>query len=443
MMILFGTLLLCLPASSKSGHSVGFLNALFTATSANCVTGLVVINTMESWSAFGKIVILILIQLGALGLITVMALPMLMTQRRISLSDRKVIQSFFLLNEMGGMRKLLKTVVFITLLFESAGAVLLTILFYLNSTLTFFESFCEGVFHSISAFCCAGFEIFGTSGLIPFQTSIPINLVFISLMVAGSLGFPVWHEIRHALNNAQGRSWRLRIIHFSLDAKITFVVTSFLILAGVALTLLLEWSNPWSLGDLRVEQKFMAALFQSVSIRTAGFNTIATDGLTEATKFVSCLLMLIGGSSASTAGGIKVGTVGVIFFAILSVSKGRNKIEAFGRTMPLDMLQKALMVTCFMFFIVFVSSLILYFTEQSNQYHHTFLDLLFECSSATGTTGASTGITPHLSPAGKLVIIACMFLGRLSPVTLVMTLYAKLHESVDNLNLPPERIIIG
>jgi trk system potassium uptake protein TrkH len=211
----------------------------------------------------------------------------------------------------------------------------------------------------------------------------------------------------------------------------------------MALFLLLEWSNPDTLGNLSALQKLQVALFQSVTLRTAGFNTIAQDGLTEASQVISCILMIIGGSSASAAGGMKTVTVGVIVFSMLSVLKGRDNLEAFNRTLPLDILQKALTVATAMIIVVFVSALLLHFTELNNAYPHTFLDLLFESCSAAGTVGVSAGITPHLSSAGKVVIIICMYLGRLSPVTVVVALNTKLHTSAGGKTFIKERVIIG
>jgi trk system potassium uptake protein TrkH len=229
----------------------------------------------------------------------------------------------------------------------------------------------------------------------------------------------------------------------SLHSKIVFVFTSILIVVGTMLFLLLEWSNPETFGNLPAWQKIQAALFQSVTLRTAGFSTIEQRGMTEASQFCSCVLMLIGGSSASAAGGMKTVTLGIIIFSMLSVLKGRNKVEAFGRTLPLELLQKALTVASTMLIVVFVSALLLHFTEQTNPYPHTFLDLLFESCSATGTVGVSVGITPHLSPAGKIIIIVCMYVGRLSPVTIVVALNTKLHTCANGIAFPQERVIIG
>ncbi len=442
-MILIGALLLTLPFASKSGESIGFLNALFTATSANCVTGLVVVNTMEHWTWFGKIIILLLIQFGALGFMTVMTIGLLMTRRQITLRNRQVIQASFNQDGIGGMVRLVRNVILTTVIFESVGALLLAISFLASSSMTIGESVYQGIFHSVSAFCNAGFDNMGVNGLIPYQSNVPVNLIIMVLIIAGGIGFPVWGEMRHFIKNSQKKPLHFRIKHLSLHSKIVICVTGILILSGMVFFLLLEWSNPNTLGGLPIWQKGLAALFQSVTLRTAGFNTIAQDGLTEASQFISCILMIIGGSSASAAGGMKTVTIGIIVFSMLSVLRGRNKLEAFGRTLPLDLLQKALTVVTTMLIVVFVSTLILCFTEQGSQFPHTFLDLLFESCSAAGTVGVTTGITPYLSPAGKIVITVCMYLGRLSPVTVVIALNTRLQAGADGVAFPKERVIIG
>lgn len=443
LMILIGALLLNLPFASQSGKSVGFLNALFTATSANCVTGLVVVNTMEHWSWFGKLIILLLIQFGALGFMSVMTILMILTHRQITLRNRQAIQASFNQDSIGGMVKLVKNVIYITILFEVVGACLLAISFYTSSSISVWEAVYQGIFHAISAFCNAGFDNISTDSLVPYQANIPVNFILMTLIIAGGLGFTVWNETIMVVRNSNKKSWRFLISHISLHSKMVFTVTGILILSGTLLFLLLEWTNPETLGKLDSFHKMQAALFQSVTLRTAGFNTISQSGLTEVSKIVSCILMLIGGSSASTAGGMKTVTIAVIVFSMISVLKGRSKLEAFGRTLPLDLLQKALTVVSTMIIVVFLSALLLYFTERANPYQHSFLDLLFECSSAAGTVGVTTGITPYLSEAGKLVIIVCMYLGRLSPVTVVVALNTKLHANADGLSFPKERVIIG
>ena len=443
MMILIGTLLLNLPIASKSGESVGFLNALFTATSANCVTGLVVVNTMEHWTLFGKIVILVLIQFGGLGFMAVITVTMLLLKRQITLRNRRAIQASFNQDSIGGMVMLVKNVILFTLVLEAAGAALLSISFFTSGAMAAGESLYQGIFHAVSAFCNAGFDNIGTEGMTPFQSNVPVNLVLMALIILGGLGFTVLSELGQSIKNSQGKSLRSRIVHLSLHSKIVLIVTAALIVGGGAFFLALEWSNEATMGSLPVFQKIQAALFQSVTLRTAGFNTVPQEGLTEMSQAISCLFMLVGGSSASTAGGMKTVTIGVILFSMLSVLRGRNKLEAFGRTLPLYLLQKALTVAGTMLAVVFVSTFVLYFTEQANSYPHTLLDLLFESCSAAGTVGVSTGITPHLSPTGKAVIIICMYLGRLSPVTVVVALNAKLHRHADGIGYPSERVIIG
>ena len=443
LMICVGAVLLCLPISSKGGERVKFLDALFTATSANCVTGLVIVNTSERWSWFGKIVILALIQFGALGFMTVITVVMLAARRPITLRGRQVIQASFNQDSIGGMVKLAKDAAVITLLFESAGAALLAVSFYSGSNMPFIESVYQGIFHSISAFCNAGFDNIGSDGLIPFQDSVPVNLIIMALIVSGGIGFTVWSEAAMLARATRRWSLRSRAAHLSLHGKMVFFFTGILILSGAALFALLEWSNPDTLGNLPARGKFMAALFQSVTLRTAGFNTIAQDALTEASQFISCILMMIGGSSASAAGGMKTATVGVIVFSMVSALKGRRGLEAFGRSLPPDLLQKALTVAAAMMTVVLTSTLLLYFTEMSNPFPHTFMDLLFESCSAAGTVGVSAGITPYLSSAGKIVVIICMYLGRLSPVTVAVALTAKLDAGADGISLPMERVIIG
>jgi len=443
LMISVGAALLNLPIASKTGRSVGLLNAVFTSASASCVIGLTVVNTAEYWTWFGKGMILLLTQIGALGFMSVMIAAMLFTRHPITLRNRQAIQASFNQDDIGGMAKFAKNVVLITLIFESAGAALLAVSFYFGAPAAVGQSVCQGIFHSISAFCNAGFDNFGSDSLARFQNNTPVNLVMMALITAGGLGFPVWAEMGRFIKNPQKRSVRNRIIHLDLHTKMVFVITAALTLSGFVLFLLFEWSNPATLGLLTPFQRMQAALFQSVTLRTAGFHTIPQEGLTEESKFISCILMLIGGSPASTAGGIKTIAVGILIFSMLSLLKGRNDLEAFKRSLPLDLLQKALTVTSLMLIVTVASTLFLCFSERANPYPHTFLDLLFEACSAAGTVGLGMGITPYLSAAGKIVLIICMYLGRLGPVTVVVALNAKLHAGSDRIGYPNERVIIG
>ena len=443
LMILIGAVLLALPFASRSGESVGFLDALFTATSANCVTGLVVLNTMESWTVFGKIVILILIQFGGLGYMTVITVGMLALHRRITLKDRLVIQASFNQEGPGGMVRLVRRVLLITFVAEFAGMILLTAAFLVSTDMRLWEALWQGFFHSVSAFCNAGFDNIGRESLTPFVGNPLINFTVMGLIVVGGIGFPVCRELYGLVRNRAGHALRRRVNRLSLHTKITLAVTASLILSGFVLFLLLEWNNPETLGPLGFFEKIQAALFQSVTLRTAGFNTISQSGLCDFSQVLSCVLMLIGGSSAGRAGGVKTATFGVLIIAMLSAFRGKNGMEAYGRRLPLDLLQKALTVVCSVLAVVFAATLALYFTEGGSAGPHTFIDLLFETCSAMGTVGVTTGVTPHLSAAGKLIIAACMFLGRIGPVTLVLALARRQRGAADAFTYPEERVLIG
>lgn len=443
-MILAGTGLLCLPIASQSGQSVGFVNALFTATSANCVTGLVVVNTAQHWTLFGQIVILLLIQLGGLGLVSVLTVGLVLLRHKISLENRLLIQAAFNQDNIGGMVRLVRMVIKITLCFEGAGAVLLAAGFYFTTPgIGLGRAIYYGIFHSISAFCNAGFDVLGPNSLVPYQGNVLINLVIMALIVCGGLGFTVWSELFYRSQAHPRRRLRQKWWFLSLHTKMVLLATGVLLLAGAGLILAFEWHNPDTLGPLPVPQKILAALFQSVTLRTAGFASVDQGALTAPSTLLSSLLMIIGGSPAGTAGGIKTVTIGIILVAMVSGLRGRRRLEAFGRTLPLDALQKALTVAVTFLLVVVLATFVLYFTESGNPFEHTLLDLFYEVSSAAGTVGLTTGITPHLSIAGRLVAILCMYLGRIGPVTAVIALSIRLKKGVDSLHYPSENVIIG
>jgi trk system potassium uptake protein TrkH len=443
LLILAGTLLLNLPIASNDMNSIGFLNAFFSATSASCVTGLTVVNTQAHWSIFGKIVLLVLVQLGALGFITIFTVSLIALKKHISLKNRLLIQATFNQDSTGGMVHLVKYVVFVTFINEIIGAILLFAVFYTSSPIPVSEAVFQGIFHSISAFCNAGFDNIGETGLIPYQLNPWMNGIVMALIVSGGLGFIVWEEIAQIIMNRKQRNIRLGMQHLSLHSKIVFSITGILILLGTIFFLCTEWSNEATIGPLPFMYKVQAALFQSVTLRTAGYNTIDQGSLREISLFFSCILMFMGGSPASAAGGIKTVTVGIIIFSVISTLRGRSRIEAFGRTLPLDLLQKAMTVVCTILFMAFASSFILYFTERGGEIPPPYMDILFECFSASATVGISTGLTHHLSSLGKLVIIVCMFLGRISPVTLVVALSMKMNMNPYTIKYPEERVIIG
>ncbi|WP_179393767.1 TrkH family potassium uptake protein [Lacticaseibacillus absianus] len=442
-MIAVGTGLLTLPWASQDGQSIGWLNALFTATSANCVTGLVVVNTMQHWTLFGQLVILALIQLGGIGFITVVTGALIVFRRRIGLRQRLTIQTMFNQNTLGGMTRLVLRVLRYTAAIEGLGAVLLTAGFLsADRGYTFGEALWYGVFHAISAFCNAGFDIVGVNSLVEFSGNWLINLTVMALITLGGLGFTVLHELRHLLTHRR-RPLRVRLHHLSVHTKLVCWVSLGLFVGGTLLFALLEWHNAKTLGAFSTPQKWLAAAFESVTLRTAGFLTVDQGQLTDFSKLLASGLMFVGGSPAGTAGGIKTITLAVLGAAVLSALRGHATLVVFDRQLPLAVLQKALAIVGTLLVVVAVAVLILNFSEVHNAFHPKLLDLLFEVTSAAGTVGLTTGMTPTLSPLGKLVIAACMFIGRLSPLTIAVALNTRLDAHPHTITYPTENVIVG
>lgn len=397
--IALGTLLLTLPMASRNGQSAGVLTSLFTATSSTCVTGLVVADTATQWSMFGQIVILALIQLGGLGFITVMTLFSLAAHRKIGLSERLIMVSSLNLNNMRGVVRLVQFTLKWTLCFEGVGALLLMTRFI--PTYGLGQGIWMGIFHSVSAFCNAGFDILGLDApyqsLIPFQSDPVVLFTIMALIVIGGLGFFVWSDI------AQNRRWR----KFSLYTKLVLVMTAALLLLGWAILFAVEWQNPETLGGMALGDKMMNALFQSVTFRTAGFSAIDQGGLRDTSQALGCILMIIGGSSGSTAGGIKTVTVAVLGLSVLAGFRGRSVVTIGGRSIDRRQQTSAttLALTALLFFL-FGSMFLSLFDAIP------FMDASFEVASALGTVGLSVGITPTLSIPCRIFLIFFMYLGR-------------------------------
>lgn len=443
LMILIGALLLTLPISSKSKEFTPFIDALFTATSANCVTGLVVVDTASHWSVFGQVVILMLIQFGGLGLMTLLTIGMVVLGKRISLKNRLVIQATFNQENIGGMVKLVNAVIIITFVFETVGAILLTAGFYLTG-IPFGGALYRGIFQSVSSFCNAGFDILGSKSLIPYSSNIFILTVIMVLIVSGGLGFPVWSELLINRKKYSGKtSIKKRLSGLSLHTKLTLTTTSVLILIGTLLFFVFEYDNPFTIGNDGIGQKWFSSLFQSVTLRTCGYASIDQGGLNETSKLLSCVLMYIGGSPSGTAGGIKTVTFALIIVSMISTLKGKNKTEVFRRSVKDGYLLRCLTVANTFLIVMLVSTYLLNAVERNNAFEHTLLDLLFEISSAMGTVGVTTGITPHLSNAGKLIVTSCMYIGRISPMALIIALNARYRSDFDTIRYPDEGLIIG
>ena len=402
--ILLGGLLLSLPISSRSGQWTSYLSSVFTATSATCVTGLTLFDTYTYWTGFGQAVILILIQVGGLGFMTIASLFFLLANRRIGLRQRVLMAQSLGIDQLSGIVKLVHHVLVRTAIVEGVGALILTIRFSL--LVPFDRALWWGVFHSVSAFCNAGFDVVGAvevgGSLIPFVGDWVVNLTIMALITVGGLGFFVWEDV------LSKRSFRKTTVY----TKMVLIISATLALGGGAVIALLEWNNPATLGNLPAAEKCLAALFQSVTSRTAGFYSIPQGTLRDATKTITDVLMFIGGSSGSTAGGVKTATMGVLVLAVIAAARGRSRVTVFHRTISAQQVSDAVAVTSMVFGLALSASLVLSATNGL-----PMIDCLFETISAIATVGLSTGITPLLNEISQILLIILMYFGRVGVMT--------------------------
>ena len=403
--ILLGACLLTLPVASRSGVSCGFRPALFTATSATCVTGLVLYDTWTQWSAFGQTVILTLIEIGGLGFMSAASLVIFVLRKKVGLRQRMVMAQALSLNEMEGVVRLQKWVLFGSLSVQAAGALILFLRFLPAYGLQ--RAAAWGVFHAISAFCNAGFDIFGSvapgASLIAFNHDPVVCITLMALVAVSGLGFFVWEEV------VRVRKFK----KFSVYTKLVLVTTGVLILVGAVLTLILEWNNPATLGNMPLGQKILNSFFQSVTLRTAGFASIDQAGLTDAGKAVSMLLMLIGGSSGSTAGGIKTVTFVVLLLFMWSRARGRSTVNVFKRQIPAEKVTDAMTIISIVVGLAFAGAIFICATSPIG-----FADALYETISALATVGLTAGVTASLSIPAQLMIIVFMYFGRVGVLTI-------------------------
>jgi trk system potassium uptake protein TrkH len=406
-----GTLLLLLPVSTAAGRTTTPLDALFTATSAVCVTGLVVVDTATHWSPFGHVVIMALIQVGGFGFMTGSTLILLLlVGRRTSLRDRMAAQASTGASELGSVTSLVRRIALFTIATEAIGAALLVAAF-LGRGMDAGQAGWWGMFHAVSAFNNAGFDLVGDfRSLTPFASDPFVLAPIAVLIVLGGIGFAIVGDV------AGKRRWS----RLALETKMVLLTTIALLVAGTTAIGIFEWDNPATLGSMPLEQRPLNALFESVTLRTAGFSAIPTGDLVEASLFVVMALMFIGGASGSTAGGIKVNTFSILLVAIVSTARGRPSAEAFGRRIPHILIYRALSVALLSIAVLFLVALGLELTSGGS-----FVQVMFEAVSAVGTVGASTGITPELPDAARLIVITAMFIGRLGTLTLVLALTAR------------------
>ena len=405
--IALGTLLLSLPGASRSGESCGFLPALFTATSATCVTGLVLFDTFTQWTGFGQTVIICLIELGGLGFMTAASFVIFLFRRKVGLKQRMVMAQALSVSDMDGIVRLQKYVLVGSLSIEFAGALILFLRFL--PAYGWATAAKWGIFHSVSAFCNAGFDIWGciTPGgsLLPFNSDPVVCITLMSLIVVGGLGFFVWEEV------VRVHSWK----KFSVYTKLVLIATGIIILFGTSLILLLEWNNPETLGNMPVWQKILNAFFQTVTLRTAGFVAVDQGGLAEGTKAISMIIMLIGGSSGSTAGGLKTVTFVVLLLFVIAKARGKATVHVFRRTIPQNKAIDAMAIFFIMVALMFVGGCVICATTAADI---TFTDALYEAVSALATVGLTTGITPVLGLPAKILLIALMYFGRVGILTI-------------------------
>ncbi|MBQ8625642.1 MAG: potassium transporter KtrB [Agathobacter sp.] len=432
--ILIGSLLLALPIASATGIAVPYIDALFTATTSICVTGLVTVPTVSTWSLFGQIVILILIQVGGLGIITVISGLMIGLHQKIGIGKRILIQDAFNLNSLSGLVKFIKKVLLGTLIVEGIGALLYMTVFVPEYGA---KGIWISIFNSISAFCNAGIDIISENSLCDYATNPIINTVTCLLIILGGIGYIVWWDFIRVLKLLKQHSLKC-FRYLTLHSKIAISATLVLILAGTICFLSFEYDNPLTIGELSLIDKLQVSLFQSVTTRTAGFATIPQQNLSDASVIVSLFLMFIGGSPVGTAGGVKTVTIAILLISAFATVRNQEHVTLFGRTISPKAIRKGVAVISISFMIMFLSSVLLSVVTPANA-----IDILFETVSATATVGLTRNVTPLLNLWGKIIIIITMYLGRIGPISLLIALNTQKSNNNIIIKNPVEEISVG
>ncbi len=435
--ILLGTVLLSLPIASKNRTMLPLEDALFMATTSICVTGLTTVSVAGYFSVFGQAVILLLIQFGGLGVVTFTTLIMFLLGRRITLRERMLIQDAYNLDTLQGLVRMTKRIIKGTLIVEAFGAVIYAFILIPDAD-SFLQGLWQSVFHSVSAFCNAGMELLGTSSMTAYRDNVIMNLNTEMLIILGGIGFPVWWNLIQLITlrkRADYTSSKLKRT-LTLQTRVVLITTAFLLAAGTVLTLILEWENPATIGNLNPFLKLQAAFFQSVTTRTAGFCTIPQENFTSASCVVYLVLMFIGGSPSGTAGGVKTATIALLVISTICIVKGKNDIEIFGRRIEERHLRKALTVIVVSFGMLIVMAMLLAAVQKSD-----FLDTLYEVTSALATVGLSRNFTGKLNLLGKLIITLCMYAGRTGPISMALSFNISRVEHTGT--LPEGKITVG
>ncbi|WP_373599579.1 TrkH family potassium uptake protein [Paraclostridium bifermentans] len=430
--ILIGAILLSLPIATQTGERIPFLDALFTSTSAVCVTGLVVVDTATYWSTFGQVVIILLIQVGGLGFMTISTLFALITKKRINLKERLLIQESLNQIDLSGLVKLSRYVLLMTFTIEGIGALILSTVFIPEFGII--KGIWYSIFHAISAFCNAGFDLMGTvsgpfTSLTKYVNNVTISITISGLIILGGIGFPV---ILDVVKNKKPSK-------FNIHTKVVLVSTAVLILVGMIFILAVEYTNPKTLGSLSLKGKLLSSFFQSVTTRTAGFNTIDLTLLHQGSLFVMILLMFIGAAPCSTGGGIKVTTLSTIILSVRSFLFGKEDIEVFERRVSLSTVRKSIGVFFIGMAAVLIGIVMISLTENS----FDLIESAFEVVSAFATVGLSIGGSPNLTIVGKILIMLYMFMGRVGLLTIFLALMSKNSGKKQVIRYPEGKIIVG
>lgn len=431
--ILLGSALLVLPFSTKSGESVDYIDALFTAVSATCVTGLVTLPTVATWSVFGQIVILILIQIGGLGVITITAGLMVAIHRKMGLKDSQLLSDALNVSTLSGLAEFVKKMLLGTFIIEGVGALMYMIVFVPDFGA---KGIWISIFNSVSAFCNAGIDIVAENSLCNYATNPLVNVVTCLLIILGGLGYVVWWDIIRVLKDVKRTKFRC-VFKLTLHSKIVLVSTFALILIGGVSILAFEYNNPLTLKNYNFFEKMQIAFFQSITTRTAGFATLPQENLTNASAIICIILMFIGGSPVGTAGGIKTVTIVVLFATTIATVRGKNEVTLFQRNLSKQVTRKAVAVAFSSFIIVALSTILLSLSTDAPA-----LDVVFETVSATATVGLSRNLTSSLNVWGKLILSATMYFGRIGPISLATSFNLK-KENINIIKNPTEDVRLG
>ncbi|SDY11723.1 TrkH family potassium uptake protein [Thermoactinomyces sp. DSM 45892] len=426
--ILIGSFLLSLPVASKSGPGIPWIDAFFTATSATCVTGLVVIDTGHSFSLFGQLVILSLIQVGGLGFITFATLFAILLGKRVSFQDRLLLQESLNNLSVDGIIKLVKRIIIFTIIIETVGGILLAISFAYEFPID--RAIYYGFYHSISSFNNAGFDLMGSfRSFTNYAEHIYVNLILCVLIFLGGIGFIVLNEVYEYRKTKR----------FSLHTKLVFMTSLILTIVGTVLIFCFEFNNPQTLQPLSMADKIVSSLYQAISPRSAGSNTLSIPDLTQSTLFLLILLMFIGASPGSFGGGIKTSTFAVLVGAVWAQITGKSDVSFFKRRIPYRFIYRSLTIATIAILIIIIVTMLLTISEQHRKVD--FLTILFEATSAANITGLSMGLTPHLSFAGKVIISVTMFIGRIGPLTIAFAIASRRRNNL--YRYPEGKVMIG